>query len=79
MKTKIKTLRLGNGTVMRHYFTLVLPLTEAQLVSYMGNPCEEHEVGCIVCKTWAAWKKNGCLTMEANHDLAVKRLMNGEV
>ena len=79
MKTKIKKLVLGNGTVVRHHFTLVLPLTEMQLTQYMGGPCEEHEDGCIVCDTWAEWHKTGCMTIEANHDLMVKRLLNGKV
>jgi hypothetical protein len=78
MRKKIKTLRLGNGTVIRHHFTLVLPLTEMQLVSYMGT-CGEYEKGCVVCDTWAAWRKTGCMTIEADHDLMFKRLMNGEV
>ena len=75
---KIKTLKLGNNRV-REYFDLVIPLTEMQLVSYMGDPCEEHERGCIVCNAWAEWRKTGCITVEADHDLMVKRLMNGEV
>ena len=76
---KIKTLITGNGTVVRQYFHLAIPLTEMQLVSYMGNACEEHERGCIPCDTWAEWRKTGCITVEADHDLMVKRLMNGEV
>lgn len=75
---KIKTLRLGNA-VVRHHFDLAIPLTEMQLVSYMGNPCPEQEVGCIVCDTWAKWRKKGCITVVADHDLMFKRLMNGEV
>ena len=79
MKSKIKKLVLGNGTVVRHHFTLVLPLTEMQLTQYMGNPCGEYEKGCIACDTWAEWRKTGCITLEADHDLMFKRLMNGEV
>ena len=79
MRKKIKTLRLGNGTVIRHHFTLAIPLTEMQVVSYVGTPCTDFEVGCIACDMWAAWRKTGCIAVEADHDLMFKRLMNGEV
>ena len=75
---KIKTLKLGNGRV-REYFDLVIPLTEMQLVSYMGMPCKEYGKECIVCDAWAKWKKTGCVTVKADHDLMFKRLINGKV
>jgi hypothetical protein len=64
---------------MTTQIVIQVPLTESEMVEYIGTECGENQERCIVCDKWFEWDENdGVIDVMVDKDKLVNWILMGE-
>jgi hypothetical protein len=70
---EIKKVSTESVRRMPDWLEIQVPVTKAEILSVVGNPCKTYEQGCYVCDAWKSYNDHGFIMVLLDRAEVIRR------